>query len=265
MPTRHPSLSISMLLAVLTFLAFDLTDLDQAISNLFYDPATQTFVFEHNLLFERITHQWARAIPGLFTSAAIVALLLAGAWRLLNRRPDNRVLRLTRKTRLAAVLEWSHRHARESLYFLFAFALSATAVHYLKSHTSVYCPVETTLYGGKQQHYLWFANFSLFDKAGPGRCWPGGHASGAFSLMALYFIARRYQWQHARKVLITTLALGLVFGTTRVLQGWHYLSHTFWAGLVVWWCCALMARSVYRQIPDEQRPSALESLPTQQH
>lgn len=245
MPSKTGAM-VSLLLAMLTFVAFDLSGLDQAISNLFYDPLSQTFVLEHNALFERITHKWARGIPGLFTSAALTGVLLAGVWSALTRRPGNRVLGLAHKTPIARWLELSHRHVRDCLYFLFAFALSATLIHYLKSHTSVYCPVETTLYGGQQPHYLWFEQWRLFDKAGDGRCWPGGHASGAFSLMALYFIARRHQWRHARTVLGITLGLGLLFGTTRVLQGWHYMSHTFWAGLVVWWCSAFMAWVFYR-------------------
>lgn len=257
---RWWSLSISLLLAILTFVAFDQTDLDEAISNLFFDPASQTFVLEHSALFERVTHQWAKSIPSLFTAAAITGLVLAGVWALLKQPAARRLHDLTHTTRLAPLLSLSQRHARDCLYFLCAFAFSATAVHYFKSHTSVYCPVETTLYGGTQPHFLWFNNFNLLHKPGAGRCWPGGHASGAFSLMALYFIARHHQWRHARKVLVMTLTLGMLFGSTRVLQGWHYMSHTFWAGLVVWWCCELMSLAFYRKASATKHQAAHEAL-----
>ena len=55
-------------------------------------------------------------------------------------------------------------------------------------------------------------------------------------------MALRYRWQHARKLLVAILLIGFVYGTTRVLQGWHYMSHTFWAGIFVWlttWATAL--------------------------
>ncbi|WNW12958.1 phosphatase PAP2 family protein [Pseudomonas sp. DTU_2021_1001937_2_SI_NGA_ILE_001] len=239
------SLGISCLLAVITFLTFDLTELDRAISDLFYNPASQSFVLEHDRLFERVTHQWARMIPGLFTSLALATAMLAGVAALLELRGAQALRSLAQRARILPLLALAHRHVRDALFFLVAFALSATAVHYLKSHTSVYCPVETTLYGGSQAHVRWFENFNAFSKPGAGRCWPGGHASGAFSLMALYFIALRYQWRHARQVLWLTLGLGLLFGTTRVLQGWHYMSHTFWAGLIVWWCTAFTAWAFY--------------------
>jgi membrane-associated phospholipid phosphatase len=86
-------------------------------------------------------------------------------------------------------------------------------------------------------------NFSLWNKAGDGRCWPGGHASSGFTLLALYFVALRHRWMHARKLLVAILLVGFVYGTIRVLQGWHYMSHTFWAGIFVWlttWATALV-------------------------
>jgi membrane-associated PAP2 superfamily phosphatase len=123
--------------------------------------------------------------------------------------------------------------------------LSTGVIHYLKSHTSVYCPVETTLYGGKEIQKEWWENFTLLHKAGAGRCWPGGHASSAFSLFALYFIARRYRWQHSKKLLIGVTLLGFVYGTTRVFQGWHYMSHTLWSGIFVWLSTLSMALAFY--------------------
>ncbi|MNP33972.1 PAP2 superfamily protein [compost metagenome] len=123
------------------------------------------------------------------------------------------------------------------------FAACTGVIHYLKSHTGIYCPVETTLYGGAAPHKEWFTHFNWLDKAPAGRCWPGGHASSAFTLLAVYFVALRHRWPHTRKLLVVILSLGFVYGTTRVLQGWHYMSHTFWAGIFVWltaWTSALL-------------------------
>jgi membrane-associated PAP2 superfamily phosphatase len=94
--------------------------------------------------------------------------------------------------------------------------------------------VETTLYGGIEAKTEWFENFTLLHEAGKGRCWPGGHASGGFTMMVLYFVALRYRWRHAKKLLAFTVMLGVIFGTTRIFQGWHFMSHTPWAGVIVW-------------------------------
>ena len=64
-------------------------------------------------------------------------------------------------------------------------------------------------------------------------------------MMALFFVARRYRWRHARKVLAFSLILGTIYGTTRVFQGWHFMSHTPWAGIMVWFSTFLTAMAFY--------------------
>jgi membrane-associated PAP2 superfamily phosphatase len=237
------NLGLPLLLALGVFLAFDLTHLDRLISDWLFDPAAGMFPLQHDRWFEKITHKWARILPNLTGTLAIVGALLSCVWPALQARPQARLTRLLGASRLAEGLQWCARHRRDVLYMVVAFALSTAVIHYFKSHTSVYCPVETTLYGGTQLHSLWFENFEVWARPGAGRCWPGGHASSAFSLFVLYFIARRYRWRWSRVVFWGVVVLGMIYGTTRVLQGWHFMSHTLWAGLFVWfstWFTALL-------------------------
>ncbi|WP_166359506.1 phosphatase PAP2 family protein [Pseudomonas akapageensis] len=239
------NLGLPLLLAVVVFLLFDLTDLDRVLSNLIYDPSIGLFPLEHNELFEKVTHKWPRIIPNWTGEIAIIGSLLSFIWPRFAKHPNARITVWLEKIRLAPVLRFTTRHRRDFLFVVVAFALSTGVIHYLKSHTSVYCPVETTLYGGTEIRKEWWENFSLLHKAGAGRCWPGGHASSAFSLFALYFVARRYRWQHSKKLLYVVLLLGFVYGTTRVFQGWHYMSHTLWSGIFVWLSSLSMALVFY--------------------
>ncbi|MEG1041624.1 MAG: phosphatase PAP2 family protein [Pseudomonas sp.] len=237
------NLGVPLLLAMVVFMLFDLTRLDRMISNLLLDPATGQFPLLHNQWFEKVTHKWPRILPNWTGEAAIIGSLLSCLWPLLAKRPTLANNLFLEKSRIAPLLRFTNRYQRDFFFVVVAFALSTTVIHYLKSHTSVYCPVETTLYGGEHLRVEWFENFSWFNKAGDGRCWPGGHASSGFTLLALYFVARRHRWQHARKLLVAILLIGFIYGTTRVLQGWHYMSHTFWAGIFVWlssWLSALL-------------------------
>lgn len=239
------NLGIPLACAAVVFLLFDLARIDIAISNLFYDPLHQVFPLGHVRLFEQITHKWARAIPHWTGKAAIIGALLSFFWPLFKPEKRPGLLRVLDRTRLTKPLRFAYKHRRDFLYVVFAFSLSTGVIHYLKGHTSVYCPVETTQYAGKIEQKEWFQNFDLLKVAGDGRCWPGGHASGGFTMLALYFVARRYRWRHSKAVMYGALALGLVYGTTRVLQGWHYMSHTFWSGIFVWLSCWLMALMFY--------------------
>lgn len=236
------NLLLPLLLAAIVFIAFDLTELDRWISNLLLDPTTGQFPLLHNQWFEKATHKWPRILPDWTGELAVIGSVLSFIWPRLANRPQLGLTRMLEKARIAPVLRFTTQHRRDLLFVVVAFALSTTVIHYLKSHTSVYCPVETTLYGGPQARVEWFENFSLWNKAGDGRCWPGGHASSGFTLLALYFVALRHRWAHARKLLVAILLIGFMYGTTRVLQGWHYMSHTFCAGIFVWlttWATAL--------------------------
>jgi membrane-associated PAP2 superfamily phosphatase len=246
------NLGLPLFAALATFAVFDLTDLDLAISNLLWDPAAGQFPLEHNHLFERITHKWARILPDWVGEGAIIGVALSFVWPLLARFPDSLIIRCVQQLGLEGLLTFAQRHRRDSLFVVAAFAASTGAIHYLKSHTSVYCPVETVLYGGVQARMEWFENFRFWSSPGAGRCWPGGHASSAFSLLALHFVARRYQWRYAPTVLHLTGLLGLLYGTTRVLQGWHYMSHTLWAGIVVWLSTLAIALLFYGRVRLQQ-------------
>ncbi|WP_422777028.1 phosphatase PAP2 family protein [Pseudomonas mediterranea] len=254
------NLGIPLLCAAVVFLLFDMTRIDIAISDFFYDPVHQVFPLEHVHLFEKITHKWARVIPNWTGEVAIIGALLSFFWPIFKPEKRPGLLRLLDKLRLSKPLRFAHKHRRDFLYVVFAFSLSTGVIHYLKGHTSVYCPVETTQYAGKIEHKEWYQNFDLLKVAGDGRCWPGGHASGGFTMLALYFVARRYRWRHSKALMYGALALGFVYGTTRVLQGWHYMSHTFWAGIFVWLSCWLMALAFYGRAALEQPVAPKASL-----
>ncbi|GFM63018.1 phosphatidic acid phosphatase [Pseudomonas cichorii] len=239
------NVGLPLLLAVLVFGVFDLTDLDVTLSNLLYDPVTQAFPFQHDRLFENLTHRWPRIIPNWTGELAITGTVLSFVWPLLQAAKNQRLMAVLERLRLVTAFRFLAHHRRDFIFVVVAFAITTAMVHYLKSHTSVYCPVETTLYGGIQEKTEWFENFNLLHEAGKGRCWPGGHASSGFTLLALYFVARRYRWRHARKLLGWVLLLGMVYGTTRVLQGWHFMSHTFWSGILVWLTMLLTALCFY--------------------
>jgi len=236
---------IPLACAALVFLIFDMTHLDITLSNLLFDPLTQVFPIEQNRFFEQFTHKWARIVPNWTAEAAFIGAMLSLVWPLLDTAKRPRLGERLERSRIAAVLRFATAHRRDFWYVVVAFALCTGVIHFLKAHTSVYCPIETTLYGGKMARVDWFENFQLFHAAGDGRCWPGGHASGGFTMLALYFVARRYQWRYSKALLWGSLLLGLVYGTTRVLQGWHYMSHTFWAGIFVWLTCLLTALAFY--------------------
>ena len=54
---------IPLFCAAVVFLLFDMTTIDIAFSNLFFDPVTQTFPLDQVPFFVKLTHNCARFIP----------------------------------------------------------------------------------------------------------------------------------------------------------------------------------------------------------
>ncbi len=98
---------IPLACAVLVFLTFDLTRIDIAFSNLFFDPVTQTFPLDHVHLFEKITHKWARIIPNWTGEIAIVGALLSFLWPRLKAEKHPKIIAFLEKIKVAAVLRFA--------------------------------------------------------------------------------------------------------------------------------------------------------------
>lgn len=250
---------LPLLLAGLVFCIFDLTNLDVLISNQFYDSATHSFVLGHDRVFEKLTHKLPRIFPDTTGTVSIIGMILSLLWPLLQRIAGGRELALLEGIRLAPALRWFAEHRRDFFFLVVSIAVTTGVIHYFKSHTSVWCPVETTLYGGIHEKREWFQNFQLLRDAGEGRCWPGGHASSGFTLLALYFVARRYRWRFTQPLFLAVLVLGMINGSTRVPQGWHFVSHTFWSGIIVWLTMFWTALAFYGRERLSQ-PIASESI-----
>lgn len=178
------------------------------------------FPLQHTWWLERVLHEGLRQAATLL----FVALWVWAMWPV-------RAHALPRCERLAVMVLAS---------------LSLLVVNLIKNASLTSCPWDWRLFGGLAEpvaHWRW----GVAD-GGPGRCFPGGHASSAFAFIALCLpwlappsgVSRRtaagFRW------LGGVLAIGLVAGTVQTLRGAHPPSHTLWTMLIcggvslVGWC-----------------------------
>jgi len=217
------------LLAAAFLLWLETTAIDTAISNWFFDPASGTFPLHHNVALEVFGHQWPKQLVVVVACSAIAMYLLS--FVLPEFVPRRRLL----------------------LFLSLALTLAPLAVSLLKVTSARHCPWSLLEYGG-------FApRLSLLDAvppgALPGQCFPGGHASAGFCLLAFYFAGldlgnRRL----ALAGLWGGLGAGMALGMARVAQGAHFLSHNLWSALVCW----LVILVLYLAVMDP-RPAAIPS------
>jgi membrane-associated PAP2 superfamily phosphatase len=220
----HLGIPVAGLLALLLL---ELTPIDSLVSGWFYDTKAGNFPLHYNAAFEIVTHLWAKYLVVLAGCAVVVAYLLT------------------------FVLS-SLRHQRRLLLFLsLALTLAPAAVSALKAGSPRHCPYDLVEYGG------FAARVELFDPAPPdqipGHCFPSGHASAGFCLLAFYFAGLSLGKRRlALYGLWGGLTAGMLFGMARVAQGAHFLSHNLWSALVCW----LIILALYVAIMNRPTPQS---------
>lgn len=205
-PLRHLGAALPV---VALLLVLETTPIDSAISNWFFDPVAGVFPLRYNSALEVFGHQWTKQLV-VVVACCVIAMYL-----------------------LSFVLPQLRLQRRLLLFLSLALTLAPLAVVLLKAASVRHCPWSLKEYGGFAQH------LSLFDAAPPGltpgHCFPSGHASTGFCLLAFYFAGLALGNRRlALAGLWGGLAAGMLLGMARVAQGAHFLSHNLWSALVCW-------------------------------
>jgi membrane-associated PAP2 superfamily phosphatase len=198
-----------VLLAVILLAVEFTTDLDRTVSRFFVDPNAHAFPLRNSFWFETVMHQWAKYV--VVTAGALIAttLVLSCALRL-----------------------WMHCR-RLLVFLLLSMALGPLSVTLGKAASSRQCPWDIDEFGGSVRYTRLFEPLRPGTPAG--HCFPAGHATTGFAIMAFYFTAYALRRrQAARYALLIGVFAGVVLGFGRVVQGAHFASHVFWAGACCW-------------------------------
>ena len=203
---------VPLALVLLAWLAA-YSGLDRAVTALFYDPSVAGFPARGSYWLELLGHRVAK-----FSIWAIALGTLTAVFA------SERIRRSPYEQRATALA-------------LLAMALGPMIVSALKNATSHHCPWDLRVYGGfADVSHDWFVS-----SADAGRCFPSGHASAGFTLIALYFLGRALDRPRVARVgLIAAIVVGAAFSAVRVAQGAHFVSHNLWAAAIDWFTTALV-------------------------
>jgi len=199
--------------AVLTILLFSITDWDVRLQNRLFLNGPHRWLWDrHEPVTKFLLYDGFKA--GLF----VIALVL--------------VLRLVVEGRRSGY--WlRHNLATAALLVM---VLTPLSVSVLKALTNVPCPRDIVAYGGSLPRVTVLQAWPEGERPERRqRCFPAGHASGAFGLLGLMILVDRRR----TKVIIAlvTLVLGWLTGGYKMVIGDHFFSHTavsMW--IAVFWC-----------------------------
>ena len=237
--SRKRAWLIPLLLLAATLALFEVTDLDLALADLFYSAAR---------------HEWLvpkKSVPPrvLLYHGPKVLLIAFGAWLLLS-------IVLPRSWAVRKYL--SRRPARELFYVLLCLGLFPAFISGLKKAPGMHCPSELRRYGGEHAYRKLFSPRPT-DSHARGRCFPAGHASGGFALLALAFVAGTDQAR--KRALALGLGAGSAMGLYQMLNGAHFLSHTLVTMLLAWLFTQTLANFLLANGREGNAPKAIGSLP----
>jgi membrane-associated PAP2 superfamily phosphatase len=225
-------LLIPAILAIALVLLGETTDLDRTITRFFFDTHAREFPLRLNFWFDVVLHHWAK-----YTVMTVAAMIIGGL-------------------ALSFILPPLDAHRRVLTFLALALCLAPLSVTIAKASSARHCPWDVIEFGGKVPYERLFEANSAGVK--PGRCFPAGHASTGFALMAFYFAAySRRADSAARWCLLGGVAAGVALGLARVAQGAHFATHVLWAGLLCWIVMVVLYRACLSDAPrnDARVPS----------
>lgn len=182
------------------------TDWDIILQNYFYDAPNRQWMInpaEHKQL-------------SIFFYKGLKNILIAiGAFSLLY---------------LAASLKYDNlkSHRKPFLILLLSIIFVPVIVAGAKYITNVYCPYQLDIYNGINPFVRVLDSYPEgFVQLKPGRCFPAGHATAGFALMALFYC---FKTRRNRILgLLAGIALGWTAGIYQMMRGQHFLSHTLFS------------------------------------
>lgn len=222
----------AVLLLAAVIALFELTGLDLAVQDRFYDFAAQRWIVDAAAPLGRLLFYTGPKVALVIPAGlAVLAFALGPArWR----------------ERL--------RFGRRDLWVAFLTLATVPLLAGLgKKYSDVFCPSEVRRYGGDVPYVKLCEPYPENDRpARRGHCFPAGHASGGFALLGLMWLRRTPAWR--RGGLALGLGLGWWMGGYQMLKGAHYLSHTVVTMLLAW-IIMLAWRRVIRPEPDGPPPA----------
>lgn len=210
------------------------TGLDAALTGYFYDAAQQRFLVGSGGWADLLGHRVAKSL--ILTLWLLLLCLALAAPKVPTLAGHRRLL-------------WT---------LVLAMALGPVVVTLLKDINSHACPWNLKAYGGSADYSAdWFV-----PRVAAGRCFPGGHAAGGFSLAALGFAGAALGRPGLRRAgLVLGLGVGAAFSILQVAKGAHFMSHNLWSAAIDLGLAALVFAPLLAPWRLSPRPSSPAPAP----
>ena len=213
---RQIVLTLAVILLALLF--FEFTNTDLYIEDLFYNAQTHKWFLDKHEAFWKF----------IFYDGIKKALLLLGVAILL-------ILLFLRKKPLV------QEYKKGLMIVLLAGMFVPVFIGSLKAFTNTPCPCDLKIYNGTYPDVKVLESYPEdFTQKSKIKCWPAGHASGGFALMAFFFFFKTQK--NRNRGLLWGLITGWSMGSYKMIIGDHFFSHTLMTMLFAWLIILIIAK-----------------------
>lgn len=217
----HVVLPVALLLAASLLAQF--SQVDFLVLDPLFDFDSRQWWYGESWWANTLIHEWGKNLIALIFLVAFCVWL--GSW-------------IFKRSRLP---RWRYQAG----YVVLAIVLTTSLVGLGKKLSNVDCPRDLEHYNGNRPFVHIFS-----DKPSDlprGYCFPGGHSSGAFSLLVFYFLFYPRHRRLARLSLGLALMLGAIYAGGQWVRGAHFPSHDIWSAAVGWYVNLGLYVAYFRQ------------------
>lgn len=208
---------ITSIILASTIFIFEVSNLDIAIQDYFYNFYTNEWLIDrNNKILRFFFYDGIKKLLILFLTFILISLVFFSKEAIIQK------------------------YQKGLFIILLSGILIPSSVGILKKFTKVPCPRNITEYDGEHPYVKVFQkypkNFHIKKRI---KCWPAGHATSGFALMSLFFFFKRLR----NKIISLMFAIfvGWIIGIYKMLIGDHFFSHTIITMLISWLIILIIA------------------------
>ncbi len=214
------SIIITFFILLSAILFFGFSDVDIWVQSHFYNPLTHQWIVDaNNEVLKFIFYDGIKRL--LIVIAVLFLAVLMLGWK----------------------KAWITSYRRGLIIVVLSSLFVPLAVGSLKAITNMPCPKNIEIFGGMYPHTCVWEKYTTQEcQLEKQKCWPAGHASGGFALLALVFLFHSRKAKNA--AILIAMLIGWSMGTYKMLIGDHFLSHTVITMILAWLIILLIVKFV---------------------
>ena len=215
---NHILITAFLLIAVIAL--FQFSNLDIFVQNFFYNFETKNWIIDKDEpILKFFFYDGIKNLLILFAVAILFSLIF------LRKR------------------KFVQEYKKGLIIVLLAAIFVPSIIGSLKAISNTPCPCNIIHFNGTYPEIKALDSYPKdFVQTSKAKCWPAGHASGGFALMALFFLFKTPKNQ--KRALVVALVIAWSMGLYKMLLGDHFLSYTIITMIMAWFIILIIVKSM---------------------